>query len=346
MNTVFKTLAIAALGGGLAGGAVIGLGLYDVSARDGHLPGVAWALHATFLNSVHLRANAPEVMPDLTDPDLIALGARHFAGACVICHATPTTQRSATVRRMLPEPPPITEIAMDWSPAELHWIVYNGIKMSGMPAWPGDHRADEVWAVVAYLTDMRADPDTAADASPRDGFARCTACHGARGEGTDQVPRLDILSSDDMVLALAGFAEGTRPSGIMAEALAGYSAADLEGFVDRFAAYDPPERAALAPGAEALVGRGLATATSGDPDVPACVACHGPGRTEAIPGPPIAGQPAAYLETQLRLWRDDQRSTGPDIVPGARIMTRAAQKLTDANISALAAWYAGLPPAD
>jgi cytochrome c553 len=280
-------------------------------------------------------------MPDLTDPDLIALGARHFASTCTMCHATPTTQRSATVRRMLPEPPRITEAAANWSPAELHWIVYNGIKMSGMPAWPGEHRADEVWAIVAYLTDMRADPENAADAAPRDGFARCTACHGERGEGSDHVPRLDILDAETMRRAIAGFDDQTRPSGIMAEALAGYDDADLEGFIARFAAFDPPAVQAKPLTALGRTGRALATAASGDPDVPACVVCHGPGRTVQT-GPPIAGQPAAYLDAQLRLWRDGQRSIGPQ----ARIMTQAAQKLDEDDIAAIAAWYAGLPPTD
>ena len=53
-----KLLVLAALAGlGLAGAAaVVGFGLYNVSAQVGHMPGVSWVLHTTFRNSVRLRA--------------------------------------------------------------------------------------------------------------------------------------------------------------------------------------------------------------------------------------------------------------------------------------------------
>ena len=95
MRRMIQTLAALALLGLLGAAAVVGLGLYNVSAQVGHMPGVSWVLHTTFRNSVKLRATSMEAAPDLSDPDLVALGAGHYATACAPCHASPGTDRSA-----------------------------------------------------------------------------------------------------------------------------------------------------------------------------------------------------------------------------------------------------------
>ena len=56
-----------------------------------------------------------------------------------------------TAREMLPPPPDLSKAAPQWKERELFWIVKNGLKYTGMPAWPSRQRDDEVWAVVAFL---------------------------------------------------------------------------------------------------------------------------------------------------------------------------------------------------
>ncbi|MCX5909784.1 MAG: cytochrome c [Deltaproteobacteria bacterium] len=34
---------------------------------------------------------------------------------------------------------------------EIYWIVRNGIKMTGMPAFGPTHNEDELWAIVAFV---------------------------------------------------------------------------------------------------------------------------------------------------------------------------------------------------
>ena len=115
MRAVFMTLAaLAALG--LTGAvAVVALGLYNVSAVAGHLPGVSWVLHTTFRNSVWLRAPSEEEVPELDDAELVALGAGHYATACVPCHGAPGQEASATMRAMVPRPPATrSEVELTW----------------------------------------------------------------------------------------------------------------------------------------------------------------------------------------------------------------------------------------
>jgi hypothetical protein len=51
---------------------------------------------------------------------------------------------------MYPQPPVLTDSAKEWSPSELFWIIRNGIKMSGMPAWPA-RSDDDLWDIIAFL---------------------------------------------------------------------------------------------------------------------------------------------------------------------------------------------------
>ncbi len=331
MRRVFLTLAVLA-GFGFAGAvAIVGFGLYNVSAQVGHWPGVSWVLHTTFRNSVALRAPSMEDAPDLSDPDLIALGAGHYATACTPCHAAPGEQRSATMQAMVPAPPHIDEAVAHWKPNEMHWIVENGIKMSGMPAWPAKERDDEVWSVVAYLTAVKVEnaptlPDVTGDTK-----SYCTACHERIG---GRVPRLDILEPDYIAKKLRQYRDGTRPSGIMAQAASlvptGEMAALTTGFSGRAAERD------VADVDPVLLGRGEELARRGTRDIPTCLDCHG-GDAANRRGPAVAGQPEAFLKVQMELWHDGIYDADP-------LMHAAARELTEEDIEALAAYFSRLQP--
>jgi hypothetical protein len=51
---------------------------------------------------------------------------------------------------LYPRPADIRVSARWYTPAELFWIVKNGIEMSGMPAW-SDHSDAELRATVAFI---------------------------------------------------------------------------------------------------------------------------------------------------------------------------------------------------
>lgn len=67
----------------------------------------------------------------------------------------------------------------------------------------------------------------------------------------------------------------------------------------------------------------------------ACATCHGPlGIATAPDAPHLAGQPDMYLAAQLRAYRSGARQHP--------VMNVIAKPLSDADIAALAAWYASL----
>jgi cytochrome c553 len=66
-----------------------------------------------------------------------------------------------------------------------------------------------------------------------------------------------------------------------------------------------------------------------------CTVCHGPLGVSVVPNAPnLAGQPAIYVEAQLRAYRSGARKH--------EVMVVMARPLTDDDISNLAAWFASI----
>lgn len=79
----------------------------------------------------------------------------HFADHCAICHANDGTGRTLIGDGLYPKPPnlrlPETQNLTD---GELFWIIENGVRFSGMPAFSdsGDHGgAEATWKLVHFI---------------------------------------------------------------------------------------------------------------------------------------------------------------------------------------------------
>jgi mono/diheme cytochrome c family protein len=145
-------LAAWIVAGALAGAAalaVVEFGLFDATATTPHSPMVAWATHTAFVNSVSLRAGRRA--PAGFTADQVIAGAGLYDQHCAMCHGGPGTPRAAWVAGMNPTPPYIIDAGRRFSPAQLHWIISRGVKMTGMPAWRGVETPAQTWDVVAFL---------------------------------------------------------------------------------------------------------------------------------------------------------------------------------------------------
>lgn len=170
--------------------------------------------------------------------------------------------------------------------------------------------------------------------------AACGACHGIDGNPTDrQYPKLAGQNEAYIARQITLFKSQKRQNPIMMGFAATLSEQDMHDIGAYFAG-----KASL-PGVadDKLVERGQALYRAGDVKlgVPACMACHGPdGRGMAGAGfPQLGGQWTDYVAAKLKDWKAGT-TWGDDA--NAKVMPAIAQKLSDADINAIASYVEGL----
>lgn len=164
-------------------------GVYDVAATSSERPLVRWILNTTMERSVRARVDDIAV-PSLDDSSLVGLGFDYYKAMCVSCHGSPAGGRGEPGVGLNPPAPDLSEAAKEWKPAELYWIINNGIKMTGMPAFGPTHDEKELWAMVAFLQklpDMSAAQYRAQAASQEQG-GRTIEPHGHEDAHEHEVP--------------------------------------------------------------------------------------------------------------------------------------------------------------
>lgn len=125
-------------------------GAYNVAATAPQDGSARWLLGTVMQKSVEVRARSIEPAP-LDDKAMIARGGKFYGENCESCHGGPGAVLSALGRGLRPAAPDLARTARDWQPRELFWIVKNGIRMTGMPAWGPSHKDGELWSVVAFI---------------------------------------------------------------------------------------------------------------------------------------------------------------------------------------------------
>ena len=126
-------------------------GGYNVAATVPHWKITRWFLEEVRERSISVQSKGL-VVPSLKDPKLIEIGLLHYHSMCRLCHNAPGYSQTEINQGLNPRPPDFTRKDIEWaSEAELYWVIKNGIKMTGMPAFGPTHSEDELWGVVAFL---------------------------------------------------------------------------------------------------------------------------------------------------------------------------------------------------
>ena len=180
-----------------------------------------------------------------------------------------------------------------------------------------------------------------AQQTPPPAASSCVACHGQEGQGAAAFPHLAGLGEAYIRRQLDAFASGERVNATMKPMASGLSEAQRQAVAAYFSSLKMPPAAADSPEPPDGPGRELAVHGRWDQGLPACVQCHGPdGRGIGEDFPPLAGQPAGYLEDQLKAWRAGQRPVGPQ-----GLMGHIAERLDADDLKAVAEYFAALPAA-
>ncbi|MDX1376264.1 MAG: c-type cytochrome [Burkholderiales bacterium] len=165
---------------------------------------------------------------------------------------------------------------------------------------------------------------------------RCFLCHGARGEAASELfPRLAAQNAEYVAKQLANFKSGERRSDTMQGMAADLTPEDMRALGLFFSRQPSPPHAVSD---RALVEEGSAIYAKGGAsiEVSACAGCHGPHGHGSTTLPRLAGQVAAYLETQLRQFGKRVRTNDN------AIMQDIAAKMTEREMKAVAEYLSTL----
>ena len=157
-SKLIQLLILAALAtGALAALVAFGFvksGLYDVGASSPHTEFTEWLTHETMIHSVQRHARGIAAPARASAAHVVA-GYCAYRTHCVACHGAAGVARQRWAGGMEPQPPYLLDATQKFTPAELFWIVQNGIKMTGMPAWRDELSDAQIWEVVAWLEASR-----------------------------------------------------------------------------------------------------------------------------------------------------------------------------------------------
>jgi mono/diheme cytochrome c family protein len=138
--------------------AVLGAGLW-LSGLLSHCcgarlaPSNTEAALARWLRSASVPADAKKAQNRfISSPELLQESAQHFADHCATCHGNDGGGNTEKGRNLYPPAPDMRLAAtQQLSDGELYYIIHNGIRWSGMPAWGMDSNDQDSWKLVLFI---------------------------------------------------------------------------------------------------------------------------------------------------------------------------------------------------
>ena len=98
------------------------------------------------------RSAANAKNPFTVSPALLQESGRHFADHCASCHGNDGSGATEMGRNLFPRVPDMRlDATQRLSDAELYYIIHNGIRWTGMPAWGNPDSDMDSWKLVLFI---------------------------------------------------------------------------------------------------------------------------------------------------------------------------------------------------
>lgn len=105
--------------------------------------------------SLTIPRNARELTNPVADSlEVVADGLAHFADHCAACHANDGSGETEIGLGMYPKPPDLRHTeTQSLSDGELFYIIENGVRFTGMPAWSTgtEEGKQATWHLVRFI---------------------------------------------------------------------------------------------------------------------------------------------------------------------------------------------------
>jgi mono/diheme cytochrome c family protein len=153
MKPVLAWLGILAVLGVFVALAAVYSGAFNVAATVTDAAPLRWVLVTTREASIKRHAQGIRV-PTLGGAQQLENGFRIYREMCAICHTPVGRTETPIAIGLNPQAPGFEEDADHMSAADLFWVIKNGIRFTGMPAWGLSRSDQELWDVVAFLVTL------------------------------------------------------------------------------------------------------------------------------------------------------------------------------------------------
>jgi mono/diheme cytochrome c family protein len=99
----------------------------------------------------HAIAHQAPAMTIPADAAAARRGLAHYEENCLPCHGAPGVKAMEFAQGLNPAAPGLEGDTQNFSDGELFWVVKNGIRASGMPAFGASHKDAEIQDIVAFV---------------------------------------------------------------------------------------------------------------------------------------------------------------------------------------------------
>lgn len=137
----------------LAGAVYLALYIHDHGFSAREKPSWLEAVLARHARRIATPAGAKE----LKSPKPVSEGGmvearEHFVKHCSACHGLDGRGNTVFGRNMYPKVPDLTDSqTQQLTDGELFYIISNGVRFTGMPAFGGEDSPESIWALVAFI---------------------------------------------------------------------------------------------------------------------------------------------------------------------------------------------------
>ncbi|HKS73235.1 MAG TPA: cytochrome c3 family protein, partial [Terriglobales bacterium] len=132
--------------------------------------------------------------------DVLAQGRESFVAQCAACHGVDGSARTQIGVNLYPRAPDLRSAAtQSLSDGEMHYIIENGVQLTGMPAWGNPHAeaSGDSWKLVLFIRSLSPLTDQEKSQSASDahyvGSRACEKCHAEIYQRWKKTPMANVV---------------------------------------------------------------------------------------------------------------------------------------------------------
>ena len=148
-----RTLLLSITAAGVAGAGAFGWVTIrrGFSARDN--PSAMEVYVAKTARNLSIPASERDAKnPFAPTTEVLSEARAHFADHCATCHGNDGSGKTEIGQNLYPKTPDLRQSeTQNLTDGQIYYIIHNGIRLTGMPAWGGPGKDDDSWELVLFI---------------------------------------------------------------------------------------------------------------------------------------------------------------------------------------------------